>query len=126
MQPTAHRIPRPLRVYPSPTLSRFFKWECRICGGGSGYTAFFTPDGAGIDARRHLTTAPHPIATVIVGQEPTLVHWIVLNLHRASQGLVPWHRRMPGSHPIPTAAEVNRAIEWWNAWHSLTPPTALR
>ena len=115
------RPQRPLRVFPHPRYSAHFVWACRICNADSGHTVYVNPGAAAAAARIHLNTKPHQIAHVHVGQQMSPVHWIVLDLHRASTGLRPWRTR--ASVSFLTAGELNDSIDWWNAWHSLTPPS---
>jgi len=56
------------------------------------------------------------VPVVVVGQELSAVHALVLDAHRRSRGLPPWLRREPGSPLTPRAAEVNEAVTWWNEW----------
>jgi hypothetical protein len=125
VQPVPSVTHKPLRVWPiMPRVfpSQLWGWTCRIC---DTYAMFYPfPGHAAEAAREHLSTKPHHVPTVCVGQTIGPVHWILLNLHRASQGLPPWHKQT-GRPAWVTAAELNAAIDWWNASHSLTPPPAL-
>lgn len=115
------RPQRPLRVFPHPRYPHWFAWECRICREDSGHTVYLNAAAAATGARIHLNIKPHQIAHVHVGQQMSPVHWIVLDLHRASTGLRPWRTR--ASVSFLTVSELNNSIEWWNAWHSLSQPT---
>ncbi len=53
------------------------------------------------------------LAAVIVGQEMPATHWIVYDAYRRAHGMCPWNVVQGG---LPTAAMVNQAVGWWNAW----------
>jgi hypothetical protein len=53
---------------------------------------------------------------VVPGQEIRPEHAIVLDAWRRAHRLLPWVRRPAGSRIMPTAAEVNEAIDWFNKW----------
>jgi hypothetical protein len=62
-----------------------------------------------------------PLPHVCVGQDLTREYAIVLDAHRRAQGLPPWLKREPGSTYVPTAVEVNQAVDWWNQWRPGEP-----
>jgi hypothetical protein len=57
-----------------------------------------------------------PLLVVCAGQYLTREHALILDAYRRAHGLTPWLSRPPGSNAIPSAAEVNQAVTWWNAW----------
>lgn len=56
------------------------------------------------------------LISVMVGQNLLPEYAVVLDAYRRAQGSPPWLRRPAGPEPFPTAAEVNQAVDWWNAW----------
>lgn len=55
------------------------------------------------------------VSTVVVGHQMSAVHWIVYDAYRRAIGLAPWNIVFPDGQ-IPTAVQVNEAVDWWNTW----------
>lgn len=64
----------------------------------------------------YVVAAFAPLSAVCVGFDLTREHAVCLDAYRHACGLPAWLDQDPAPTAV-TAAEVNRAVFWWNGWH---------